>query len=115
MRQWSFKEGQGLWMTLEYAWGSTQRIVLCGPTKGGKWKVVLSVDSDFGAFHPPEVVDLRGNGMADIITIKEVGFLHNPRRFDPKTTVCSVWRWNDVRQAYLKTKDCSYPTRLRGH
>jgi hypothetical protein len=112
-RRWSTPNGIGIWLTLEYYSGNSSRIMVCGQDHHGKWKTLLNADSEYGTFQPPEVVDLRGTGVADIITIKNVGLLHDPRRFDPTHTTCSIWRWNNQKDSYVDVRDCLYTERLK--
>jgi hypothetical protein len=111
-RRWNYPDGSGIWLSLEYYSGSTNRILLCGPDRRGGWRLLLDTDSEFAAVQPPEVVDRRGNGVADFITIKNVALLREPRRFDANHTICSVWRWDDARELYTKLRDCRYRDRL---
>lgn len=115
-REWPLpKKGRGVWLTLGYGTGSSETVAIVGPGARDRWKVLLKTDSQNAYNFPPEVVDLRGIGIRDIVTVSSyrAALIGGEYRFDPKRTACSVWRWNSSNQEYSLRAIRPYWRRLR--
>jgi len=105
---------QAVRFTFSYTTGSMQKALIIAPSLRDKWKVVLDANIENAFNYPPECVDLRGDGLADIIGICKFRTTerNGSYRFDPLKTTVKIWRWNQRNFAYMPIAVRSYRHRL---
>ena len=116
---WSLPAGvdAAAWIVCEYGSGSTRILYIVGKRRG-RLDLLLKTTIADGARCPPEVVDLRGDRVPEILTLERRVSLRSgklSREFDPDKSLCAVWEWSRTEERYRKAAAVPYSRRLRAN
>lgn len=98
----------------EYGAGSTNLLTVLGPGKNGRWGELLHVDCRNAHQFQPQFTDLVGDGIVDILTMKElrVGREKGASGDDLGGSTIEIWRWSWSDRTYRRVETTLYRRRF---
>lgn|GEM_PF-4163087 len=101
----------GFFIAYEFSTGSSNLLKIVGPDAHGVWRELLSVTAEMAYQFQPELIDLVGDGIVDVIVISDY-----PRRPTIKNPLdeakVAVWRWSPRLRRYRLAAKTTYKHRL---